>query len=122
MRIIASAIVVLLTAGIVHADTVVHTEPTGNGILRATGITGLVVDDKTFDVTFHTNVDYRSFYVTQDPYCLGDEDGAHAAADAIAAALNTLPVKPTINLPPLDVPGEGSNVWGALRPSRVWIL
>lgn len=56
MRIIAAIAVVLFTVGLADAAVMVQTEPTGNGILRATGITGLVIGSQTFDVTLNQDI------------------------------------------------------------------
>lgn len=52
----------------------------------ATGITGLEVLGEVLDVTFVAGSSYNDVFASDDPFFLGDEDGAVAAIDAIVAA------------------------------------
>jgi hypothetical protein len=87
------AIASIAPAGPSHAMTLVGTTS------DASGISGLVVDGVTYDVTFY-NSSYDSVYSSTVPTFLGNSSGAADAASALASALTSFGVTELVGIGP----------------------
>ena len=87
------AIASIVPAGPSHALSLVGTTS------DASGISGLVVDGVTYDVTFY-NSSYDSIYSSTVPTFLGNSGGAADAASALASALTSFGVAELVGIGP----------------------